>query len=191
LEALRLTSILYIPVLIESHPVIFSALNVEPQFQTVDSLVFGRKTAYEVAKEPGHLFPRLDADKETAWIKSLMTGSPLKAEIPLKTEIVIDDFAKLDLRAGKVLSCAKHPNASKLLVMNIDTGDRVRQIVSGIAEIVAPEAMPNKTLIVVANLQPVKLRGVLSEGMILCGEKDGKPVLIELPSSLAAGTSIQ
>ena len=75
--------------------------------------------------------------------------------------------------------------------MNIDTGDRVRQIVSGIAEIIAPEAMPNKTLIVVANLQPVKLRGVLSEGMILCGEKDGKPVLIELPSSLAAGSPIQ
>jgi methionyl-tRNA synthetase len=191
LEALRLTAILYVPVLIESHPLIFSALHVEPKYQSTESLVFGLKTTYEVAKEPGHLFPRLDAEKEITWIKSLMTGTPVKAETPVKPEVALDDFVKLDLRAGKVLSCSKHPNASKLLVMNIDTGDRVRQVVSGIAEIVQPEALPGKTLIVVANLQPVKLRGILSEGMILCGENNGKPVLIELPSSLEAGSPVK
>lgn len=194
LEALRLATILYVPVLIESHPSIFGALGVEPEFRAVDSLVFGRKETYSVAAEPGHLFPRLDAEKEAAWIKSVMAGAPVKpiAEIPgPKPEIGIEDFNRTDLRAGKVLACEKHPNAAKLLVLKIDTGDRERQVVSGIAEIAKPEELVGKTLIVVVNLQPVKLRGILSEGMILCGEKDGKPVLVELPSVLEAGSPVR
>lgn len=194
LEALRLATILYVPVLIESHPLIFEALRVEPEFRTADSLVFGKKETYSVSPEPGHLFPRLDAEKETAWIKSVMAGAPVQpaAEIPApKPEIGIEDFNQTDLRAGKVLACEKHPNAAKLLVLKIDTGDRQRQIVSGIAEIATPEELIGKTLIVVINLQPVKLRGILSEGMILCGEKGGKPVLIELPSVLEAGSAVR
>lgn len=194
LEALRLATILYVPVLLESHPLIFQVLGVEPEFRTAESLVFGKKDSYSVAAEPGHLFPRLDAEKETAWIKSVMAGAPVKpaAEIPApKPEIGIEDFNRTDLRAGKVLSCEKHPNAAKLLVLRIDTGDRQRQVVSGIAEIAKPEELVGKTLIVVVNLQPVKLRGILSEGMILCGEKDGKPVLIDLPAGLEAGSAVR
>lgn len=193
LESLRLAAILYIPVLIESTPAIFSALGVAENAQTLDSASFGFKESYDVASEPGHLFPRLDAEKEVAFIKSLMSGAPVKktAEVQVKPEITIDDFSKIDLKAGVVLSCEKHPNAAKLLVLKINTGDRERQIVSGIAEIVTPEELVGKTVVVVVNLQPVKLRGILSEGMILCGEKDGKPVMIYAPEKLEAGSTVR
>lgn len=193
LESLRLASILYIPVLIESTPVIFQALGVEESEQGMKRCVFGAKSVYHVASEPGHLFPRLETEKEITYIKSLMAGAPVKKaeEVVVKPEITIDDFSKVDLKAGIVLACEKHPNAAKLLVLKINTGDRERQIVSGIAEIVKPEELIGKTVIVVVNLQPVKLRGILSEGMILCGEKDGKPVMIYTPSDLSAGSTVR
>lgn len=155
--------------------------------------VFGEKSVYHVASEPGHLFPRLETEKEITYIKSLMAGAPVKKaeEVVVKPEITIDDFSKVDLKAGVVIACEKHPNAAKLLVLKINTGDRERQIVSGIAEIVKPEELIGKTVIVVVNLQPVKLRGILSEGMILCGEKDGKPVMIYTPSDLSAGSTVR
>jgi len=193
-EALRIATVMYQPILIDSCPAIFQTLNVEPRYQSYASGVFGAKTAYEVAADPGHLFPRLEAEKEVAFIKSLMTGAPApttEASLAPKTEILIDDFAKIELKAGKVVACEKHPNAAKLLVLKINTGDRERQIVSGIAEIVKPEDVVGKTFAVLTNLQPVKLRGILSEGMILCGEKDGKPVLIDLPGSLEPGSVVR
>jgi methionyl-tRNA synthetase len=193
LEALRLATIMYIPVLIDSHEQIFEALHVETKLQTFKNCTFGAKASYDVALDAGHLFPRLDAEKEVAFIRSLMAGIPVKKEetVPAKPEITIDDFNKVELKAGKVISCEKHPNAAKLLVLKINTGDRERQIVSGIAEIVKPEDLVGKTLVVVTNLLPVKLRGILSEGMILCGEKDGKPVLLEAPATLEAGATVR
>jgi methionyl-tRNA synthetase len=190
LEAIRVATVLYIPVLIDTHPLIFKALNVETHLQTFASCEFGNKTSYNVAEDAGHLFPRLENEKEVAYIKTLMAGTPAK-EPSGKPEITIDDFNKIELKAGLVTACEKHPNAAKLLVLQVNTGDKIRQIVSGIAEIIHPDELVGKTLIVVTNLQPVKLRGVLSEGMILAGEQDGKPVLIEAPSSLKPGAAIR
>lgn len=85
----------------------------------------------------------------------------------LKPEITIDDFDKIDLRVGTIVSCEKHPKADKLLVSQVNIGGEVRQIVSGVAMHYTPEEMTGKNVIVVANLKPIKLRGQESKGMIL------------------------
>jgi methionyl-tRNA synthetase len=193
LDSIRLAAILYRPILIESSPKIFEALQVEELYQGFDALVFGLKKEYIVNAQAPHLLPRLDAEKEIPFIQSLMKGESkaLKVEVIIKDEITIEDFSKIDLRVGKVVSCEKHPNAAKLLLLKVDTGDKVRSIVSGIAEFYKPEDLVGKSIVVVANLKPVKLRGELSEGMILAGDSAGKIVIIEASSDLPIGSMVK
>lgn len=193
LESLRLAAILYRPVLIEFSPRIFEALGVDPTLQSFEAYAFGMKDSYDVNREAPHLIPRLDLEKEVLYIQSLMKGETpkKKEEAPIKSEITIDDFAKIDLRVGLVKEAKKHPNAAKLLVLQVDTGDRVRQIVSGIAEHYQPADLVGKKLVIVANLMPVKLRGELSEGMILAGDTNGKIVVLEAGNALDAGSAVK
>ncbi|CAM5683824.1 Methionine--tRNA ligase OS=Lysinibacillus sphaericus OX=1421 GN=metG PE=3 SV=1 [Lysinibacillus sphaericus] len=94
-------------------------------------------------------------------------------EIPEIPEISIDDFMKVDLRVATVTACEPIPKADKLLKLQVDLGYEQRQVVSGIAKYYTAEELVGQKVIVVANLKPVKLRGELSQGMILAGEKDG------------------
>jgi methionyl-tRNA synthetase len=96
------------------------------------------------------------------------------------TYATIDDFSKLTLKVGEVLECKKHPNANKLLVSQIDCKDKVHQVVSGIADFMEPEAMIGKKVIVITNLQPIKIRDVLSEGMLLVAENKKQNEVIEV-----------
>ena len=110
--------------------------------------------------------------------------------VPLP-EITIEDFAKVEMRVGKVLTCAKHPNANTLLVSTIDLGEGdVRQIVSGVADSYTPGQMIGKCVIVVCNLKPVEIRGVLSQGMLLAG-RDSDEIGVAEVNGLDAGTRIQ
>ena len=142
------------------------------------------------------LFVRMDIkDVEAAYAKLMEKYEP-KAEPalpPLKETIGIEDFAKLDLRVGKVLHCEKLPKAKKLLVSQVDVGeDKPRTIVSGIALHYTPEEMIGKTVVVVANLAPAKLCGVVSEGMILCATTaDGKVVLVSPIADVDAGGEVR
>jgi len=97
------------------------------------------------------------------------TPAPAPAAAPAgKPTITYDDFAKLDLRIAKVLEVASHPNADKLLVLKIDLGGgQQRQIVAGLKPYVAPEALLGRNIVVVANLEPRKMRGLESQGMLL------------------------
>lgn len=87
--------------------------------------------------------------------------------VPYKEEITIDDFSKVDLRVATVLAAKKHPKADKLLILTLKVGTEERQVVSGIAAHYAPEDLVGQNVVLVANLKPVKLRGELSQGMIL------------------------
>ncbi|MGD9909753.1 MAG: methionine--tRNA ligase [Candidatus Izemoplasmatales bacterium] len=192
LEAIRLATILYKPVLIETPAKIFEELGVELDVQTFGSFVFGKKDTYTVTSQPIHLFPRLDVEKEVEAIKALMNAGVKKKEVIQKEEIGIDTFEQINLLVGLVKKAKVHPNAKKLLVFDIDTGERVRQIVSGIAEFYKPEEVVGKKVIVVANLKPVKLRGELSEGMILCGETENHELyIIEPNSKLEPGDNVR
>ena len=91
---------------------------------------------------------------------------------PMKDEITFDDFTKMDIRVGTILTAEKHPNADKLLKMTIDTGIDERTVVSGIAEHYSPEEVVGKQVSVLVNLAPRKIRGIESQGMILMAENN-------------------
>ena len=102
-------------------------------------------------------------------------------------EIVIDDFAKVQLKVGKILTAEKVEGSKKLLHFTVDTGERVRSIVSGVAKFYTPEEMVGKEVVVVANLKPATLGGVLSEGMILFAEDAEGNVIAVSPEKSAGG----
>jgi methionyl-tRNA synthetase len=108
-----------------------------------------------------------------------------------KSEIVYDDFAKLDLRVGTVTTCEKVEKADKLLKLTIDLGTETRTIVSGIALHYKSEEMVGKQVVVVVNLAPRKMKGIESQGMILTAEdKDGKLRLLKPEESVSPGSSV-
>ncbi|WP_102693394.1 methionine--tRNA ligase [Rummeliibacillus pycnus] len=149
------------------------------------------------------IFPRLDAEEEVTYIRDQMHGSVKTVEQPKKVEkkvaadqddvqeITIDDFMKIDLRVATVTACDKVPKADKLLKLQVDLGYEKRQVVSGIAEYYTSDELKGRKVIVVANLKPVKLRGELSQGMILAGSKDGILTLATVDEKLENGAKVK
>lgn len=119
------------------------------------------------------LFQKIEDDVIEAQIKKLKESNKQQSNPkakPMKAEITFDDFTKMDIRTGTILTAEKHPDADKLLKMTVDTGIDVRTIVSGIAEHYAPEEIIGKQVSVLINLAPRKIRGIVSQGMILMAE---------------------
>lgn len=108
-----------------------------------------------------------------------------------KSQITIDDFCKVELRVGKVLECEKVEKADKLLKMSIQIGEEVRTIVSGIAMYYEPKEMVGKSVVVVANLKPAKLRGIVSEGMILCASVGEELAIVSPEKLIASGAEVR
>ncbi|MDO4793256.1 MAG: methionine--tRNA ligase [Filifactor alocis] len=172
MEVLRVVAVFLKPMLSVTAHKILEQINIPTEDATLDSVVaFGGYPAGNKVKRGENLFERLDIETEMEELEKMFAAKDEKTEEikwEQKQEIGIDDFANLDLRVGRILSCEKHPKADKLLVSQIKIGNQTRQIVSGIANFYKPEEMVGKNVVVVVNLKPVKLRGVLSEGMVLC-----------------------
>lgn len=119
-------------------------------------------------------------------------GKPAPAPVPpaAPVTITIDDFKKVTLKIGKVVESAIHPNADKLLVLKVDLGGETRQIVSGIRQWYAPEQMTGKTVVIVANLQPAKLRGVESQGMLLAASSGGEVIVCTTDKEALPGSKV-
>jgi methionyl-tRNA synthetase len=181
-ESLRQIGILLKPILLEASNGLFEQLNIPLDLQTWDSLGYGKLDTLIVTTKPTPLFPRLDKKKEEAFIADLLNKKKEEKKEDVKEEnfITIEDFAKLEFVVGEVVSCEKHPDADKLLVSQVNTGDRTRQIVSGISKFYTPEDMVGKKVIIIKNLKPVKLRGVLSEGMLLAGSNKKQLEVLEV-----------
>jgi methionine--tRNA ligase beta chain len=105
--------------------------------------------------------------------------------------ISFEDFQKIDLRVGKIIKVEKIEGSEKLLKLKVDLGKEVRQIVAGIAKFYKPEDLVGKEIIVVANLEPKKLMGLESQGMLLAAEKDGEPVILIPEKEVLPGTKIR
>jgi methionyl-tRNA synthetase len=105
--------------------------------------------------------------------------------------ISIEEFRRLDLRAGTVTAAEPHPNADRLLVLRVDIGGEERQLVAGIRAHYAPEALRGRQVIVVANLAPVTLRGVESRGMVLAAADGDRVVLLAPEQPVAPGSSVR
>lgn len=102
-----------------------------------------------------------------------------------------DDFAKLDIRIGKITQAEKIAGADKLLKLIIDFGAEKRQLVAGVAEFYSPEQLVGKQLPVIVNLEPRKFRGVESNGMIMAADVEGKPVLLHPDKEVPNGTKVR
>ena len=158
---------------------------------------FGQlECGHTVEAKPSILFQRIDpkefmetleADKQK---EAKQAAQKEVAKEKGKEEITIEDFTKVELKVGTILSAEKHPKADRLLVEQIDLGDEVRQIVSGIASTFKPEEVVGKKVVVVSNLKPVKLRGVESQGMILCASNDTDLDIVSIAKDLPNGTKV-
>src|SRR5699024_10676216 len=125
-------------------------------------------------------------------VKEMMQPTVETDSLDQKEEIVYEDFASIDLRVGEIIKADTMKNADKLLKLHVDLGKETREIVSGIAEYCSPDQLIGKKVICVINLKPVKLRGEMSEGMILSGEgDDGELVLASVEKSLPNGSTVE
>ncbi|KAB7664936.1 methionine--tRNA ligase [Bacillus sp. B1-b2] len=200
-ESLRRIAILIKPFLTETPNRIFDQLNIqEESLKNWDSLKeFGLLPSDKVVEKGEPIFPRLDMKEEVEFIKLEMQGpvkqeakkEEVKVEAPESEEISIDDFMKIDLRVAKVLQVEPIKKADKLLKLQLDLGYEQRQVVSGIAKYYSPEELVGRRVICVTNLKPVKLRGELSQGMILAGSQDGVLSLATVDESLPLGAKVK
>jgi methionyl-tRNA synthetase len=118
-------------------------------------------------------------------------GSKGVIDIPAKDEISFDDFGKMQFQVGEILECKAVENSKKLLCSQVKIGSQVKQIVSGISKYYSPEEMVGKKVMVLVNLKPAKLAGVLSEGMLLCAEDaEGNLSLMIPEKDMPAGAEI-
>lgn len=196
-ESLRYAAIMLEPFLIKTPSEIFEQLGMKDEaMKTWESISeFGiKQEGIKVTKgEP--IFPRLEIAEEVEYIKGKMQGGAKKEE-PIKEveqadEITIDDFMKVELRVAEVLQVEPVKKADKLLKLQLDLGFEKRQVVSGIAQYYTPEELVGKKVICVTNLKPVKLRGELSQGMILAGSVDGKLSVATIDQSLPNGAKVK
>jgi len=107
-----------------------------------------------------------------------------------KPTISLDDFRKLDLRIATIVEVAEHPNADKLLVLQLDLAGERRQIVAGIRSMYSAEALLGRQIVVVANLEPRKLRGMESNGMLLAATTADGPVILTTERDVPSGTPV-
>lgn len=203
-ESIRIVSIFLQPYLTKTPEKIFAKLGIQDEYlKTLDSAKFGKMQAGLKVEKGDALFQRLDMNKEIEAMNKIAEEEKAKAlkenkkatednvvKIP---EIGIDEFEKIQLKVGKVIECQKVEKADKLLCSKVDLGEgKLRTIVSGIAKYYSPEEMVGKQVVVVANLKPVKLRGILSEGMLLCAsDKDGNLSLVSPITTMPAGSEIR
>lgn len=196
LETLRFVSVMISPFLTETSVKINDQLNTK--VTTWESLKeFNGTVAGDKVVKGDVIFPRIDVEEKLAELEALKPApvKPANEELvknPIKEEITIDDFDKIDLRVVKVLECEPVKKAKKLLKLKVDLGGEERQVISGIAQYYKPEELVGKYVVLVANLKPVKLRGELSQGMILAAApSDDSELVLVNPGEMLTGSQVR
>lgn len=192
LESIRISAVLLEPFLPVTSEKILNQLNT--QKRDIESVqTFGQlENGIRVTKKPEILFQRLDEKEVMVKVNAIQEKIAQKREAEAKKKSMIEpsDFEKVDLRVGKVVSCEKHPDSDKLLILKVDLGEGTpRQIVSGIAKSYTAGQMIGKSVVVVANLKPAIIRGIESNGMLLAGKDDKELAVVEV-NDLSAGTRV-
>ncbi|UZJ78963.1 methionine--tRNA ligase [Fictibacillus sp. KU28468] len=202
-ESIRIVSVLIQPFLTNAPAKIWGQLGIQEGELTDWNTVyeFGKLPEGTKVQKGNPIFPRLETEEEVSYIQQSMGGAPA-AEQEEKTpvaivekketaEISIDDFMKVDLRVAQVIEAEPVKKADKLLKLQLDLGYEKRQVVSGIAKYYRPEDLIGQKVICVTNLKPVKLRGELSEGMILAGSAGDQLTLATVDQSLPNGAKVK
>ena len=206
-ESLRISAILLQPIMTQAPKEIFSQLGLDDETVSMIDIRFGEfPSGTRVVSKGTPIFPRLDVEEEVAYIKEQMAQSmnqqteeeewkpeDVKLVSVKDKEVKFETFDEVELKVAEILDCQKVKGADKLLQFRLDAGDKGnRQILSGIAEFY-PEPMDliGKKVVIVANLKPRKIRGHISQGMILSAENsDGKLYVVEAPKGAENGSIV-
>ena len=215
-EAITIGASLLASFMPETSEKILKQLNTEKRaLQEMD--VFGKyPSGNKVTDKPEILFARVDVKEVMEKVEAMQAAQRAEAEkkaeaaggqnggkesgeeasdgidVEAKPEITYDDFAKLQFQVGEIIACEAVPKSKKLLCSKVKIGSQVRQILSGIKADYSPEEMVGKKVMVVTNLKPAKLAGMVSEGMLLCAEDgDGKLSLMTPEKDMPAGAEIR
>jgi methionyl-tRNA synthetase len=202
LEAVRIVGVAVSPVIPRSAGRLFAALGLDTREPALKDLEWGVLAPGASLGTIEPLFPRVEkpaAPRETKENRMSETpaGPPPAPAAPPATAAAADgridiaDFAKVDLRVARIKAAEKIAGSKKLVKLEVDLGTETRQVVAGIAESYAPEALVGKTIALVANLKPAKLMGVESNGMILAASPGDKAVLCTFEGDVAPGTRIK
>jgi methionyl-tRNA synthetase len=197
-ESLRIIAVALQSCLSNTPGQLFRMLGVaDDSLKTWDSIgVFGKLPAGLKVETLPALFPRLDPEVELPVLAAMGGGAKQEAKKtggPIKPEITIDEFARNDLRLAKVITAEAVEKSDKLLKLTVEVGALgTRTVVSGIAKYYKPEELVGKTVVLVCNLKPAKLRGVLSEGMILCAcDDEGNLKIVSPEGPLPDGSEVR
>lgn len=191
LETIRLVTVMITPAMPEVAPQVWAQIGADAAANTAwTATEWGQTRAGQKVVKGAALFPRIEVNtnantnvNEKATVQAYASAE--------KNEITIEDFAKIDLRVAEVLNCEKMEKTEKLLKLEVKIGDEVRTIVSGIAKHYTPEEMVGKKVIVVANLQPAKLRGILSKGMLLAASNEETLEVLTVEKDLPTGNRVK
>ena len=196
-ENIRIIGILTQPFLTRGSKKIFEQLGLTEEIQTEYNTIYTYgQVAFSspVSKKATPIYPRLEVEEEVQFIKEEMAktapAAP-KEDAEEVEEISIDDFDKVEIKVATIVNASEHPKADKLLKIQVDLGNEERQIVSGIREHYEADEIIGKKVLVVTNLKPVKLRGELSQGMILTAEKDSRLTLVSVPNGIENGSIVK
>lgn len=195
-ETIRIIAIALKPYMIETPDKIFSQICVNKDIQTWDSAKkFGLLENGTKIFKKDNLFPRIEIKKEKEKVESVENNNVTNNDIVKNKEenyITINELEKVELKVGQILEVERIEKADKLYKLTVDLGTEKRTIVSGLVKYYTPEQLLNKQVVVVANLKPVKLRGVESQGMLLAAGDDVVKLLTldSNEGSLENGTSI-
>jgi methionyl-tRNA synthetase len=205
-EVIRLCTVMCTPMMPSLPEKVWAQMGIEGQkeIQSWDSLQWGKFPVNTKIHRGDPIFPRIDLKEleKDAQATNSKTAEASVASVPAESasvdekkeaieeilpEITIEDFAKIDLRVGEILSCEKVKKADKLLQLSVKVGAEMRTVVSGIAEYYQPKELIGKKVIVVANLKPAKLRGIESRGMILAASHNGKLEVVTVDEIIPGG----
>jgi len=201
-EGLRIATALLYPVIPSAAERVWRQLGLESELARVnlDDLSWGQLPTNAHLGKVEAVFPRLDKPAVIEQMRALeeemvaapVAGSNTSADEP-KTWVTIDEFAKVEMRVAEVRAAERVPGTTKLLKLQVDLGNEVRQVVAGIAEAYAPEQLVGKKVVIVANLQPRKIRGLESNGMIVAASvgDQGRPVLVTFTEDVPVGARLK
>ena len=191
LESIRFAAVMLQPYMPETAAEILKQLNTDISSWESLTEFNGIKVGDSVGKAE-IMFARLDPIKKLDEIKMIEEKkTELEQKLEIEEPIIMEDFAKVKLRVAKVLEVEKIKGTDKLLKLIVDAGSEQRQIVSGIATDYNAEELIGKKIVIIANLMPIKLRGVLSEGMILAAEDENGLSIVTLDKDVEPGTPVR
>jgi methionyl-tRNA synthetase len=201
LEAQRIIWVMMAPFMPSTTREALTRLGADPDAIGRDALAWGGLPTGAAVRATDAIFPRIDIE---AYIKGdtveenpeapAQSGPPIEttqAAPPDAAKISIDQFMEVDLRVAEVRAAERVPKSKKLMQLTVSTGDEERTIVAGIATKYTPEELVGRKIVIVANLQPAKLMGVESNGMVLAASIDGEPSLLSVDASVPAGTKVK